>query len=354
MIQRVYKGVFRPGNRWHLWFWAIALISAPITGVLSGEQAAGQALLFRLVGLVSKMAAGYFIAYYLLPKVLFRRRYLLFVALLPVMVFGLTTLARFLNIYVAEAIFYPDMENENLLDIIRQWEITLSFYLDRVFVYALWFTFIKLGVDHLRGQEQVARLSKEKANAELRLLKAQIHPHFLFNTLNNLYALTVEKSDEAPGVVERLSDMLDYLLYRCNVPRVPLAKEVELIENYAGLEALRYGERLDFTFSVSIDDPSAEIAPLLLISPVENAFKHGAGGNDEGPAISIELTLTEGVLRFNVWNNKPPARPRDERDYTGGIGLTNVRRQLELLYPGRHELTVTEGEGEYEVGLLVR
>jgi len=190
---------------------------------------------------------------------------------------AMSILARYLNIYIAEAIVFPGMPNENLWEIISAPLVTFDMYFHRVFPSAFWFTFLKIGVDQIRTQQKVIELSEEKATAELNFLKAQIHPHFLFNTLNNLYTLTLEKSDDAPEVVEKLSGILDYLLYRCNEPRVSLQLEIALIEHYLTLESLRYGDRLNLSFTHHVDRPEAiMIAPLILISPVENAFKHGA------------------------------------------------------------------------------
>lgn len=353
MLHRFYEVLFVRDNRWQLWFWGIVLMEAPVSAALGNGQGLGESVLFRVLGLVTKVLAAYFLAYYLIPKLLFRRKYLLFVVITPIAAVILSVLARFLNIYIGEALLYPDVPNENLLEIITRLKETIDMYLGRFITVAFWFAFIKIGVDQLRSEKQVEQLSKEKARAELSLLKAQIHPHFLFNTLNNLYALTVEKSDEAPGVVARLAAMLDYLLYHCNVPRVPIRREIELIENYIQLEALRYGARLDLTFTHRIDDEQASVAPLMLISPVENAFKHGSSGNIEAPAIDIELIVEAGVLTFNVWNNKSATPVKDEANYTEGIGLANVQSQLQMIYPDRHTLAITSDEQEYTVDLRI-
>ncbi len=353
MLHRFYDVLFARNNRWQLWFWAIVLMEAPVSAALGNGQGLGESVLFRILGLVTKMLAAYFLAYYLIPKLLFRRKYLLFIVITPVAAVVLSVLARFLNIYVAEALLYPNSPNENLLEIISRLKETIDIYLGRFISVAFWFAFIKTGIDQLRSEKQVEQLSKEKATAELSLLKAQIHPHFLFNTLNNLYTLTLEKSDDAPGVVERLSAMLDYLLYHCNAPQVLVSKEVELIENYIQLEALRYGERLDLTFTHRSDDEQANIAPLLLISPVENAFKHGVSGNVDSPAVDIELVVENGILTFSVWNNKPVVPTKDEASYKKGIGLANVQRQLKMIYPKHHTLTITPEVEEYTVDLRI-
>ncbi|MEM9928772.1 MAG: histidine kinase, partial [Bacteroidota bacterium] len=287
------------------------------------------------------------------PKVLFKKKYFQFLLWVPMAMFGLSVFARFLNIYIGEVLLYPEVPNENLWQIVTQPQQTIDLYLGRFLPFSFWFAFIKIGIDQLRSQQKLVQLNQEKATAELRLLKAQIHPHFLFNTLNNLYTLTLEKSDKAPGVVERLSSMLDYLLYQCNTPTVPVRKEVELIENYIKLEALRYGERLELEFHHALDDDSAMVAPLMLISPVENAFKHGASGNTEQPKINISLSVKAGKLTFRVWNTVSPTTPRDVANYTDGIGLSNVRSQLNLIYPGKHNLEIASLQREYTVALSI-
>ncbi|MEM1358481.1 MAG: sensor histidine kinase, partial [Bacteroidota bacterium] len=266
---------------------------------------------------------------------------------------GISVLARFLNIYIGEALLYPDAPNENLLEIIMRPRETMDIYLGRFLPFTFWFVFVKIGIDQLRSQQQVAQLKQEKTAAELSFLKAQIHPHFLFNTLNNLYTLTLEKSDEAPEVVVKLSEMLDYLLYHAKATKVPIGREIELIENYLGLEELRYGDRLQLTFHYDIDDPTAMISPLLLLSPVENAFKHGASGITERTLIRITLTVKAGQLHFQVWNTKPPTPPVDERAYTKGIGLKNVSSQLDLTYPNRHVMDITDTSDDYTVDLRI-
>jgi len=353
MLATFFNHITDQRNRWQLLFWLIVFLEAPVSSAMGSGQPFAEAIIFRLLGLVTKMLAAYFLAYYLIPQVLFRKRYWLFVLWLPVAAYGISVIARFLNIYLGEALLYPDIPNENLLEIMLRPMDTIHIYLGRFLPAAFLFAFIKIGIDQLRGQQQVAQLQQEKATAELSFLKAQIHPHFLFNTLNNLYTLTLEKSDEAPEVVVKLSEMLDYLLYKCQAPKVPIQEEIALLDNYLGLETLRYGERLDLTFQHTIDDPATTISPLILLSPVENAFKHGVSGAAINPAVQIELTVKNGRLHFHVWNTKPTTPPTDERAYTDGIGLQNVRRQLALTYPGKHELTIKDDAAEYTVDLHI-
>ncbi|MEM8969443.1 MAG: sensor histidine kinase [Bacteroidota bacterium] len=200
-------------------------------------------------------------------------------------------------------------------------------------------------------KQKIEMLKQEKANAELNFLKAQIHPHFLFNTLNNLYALTLEKSDEAPEVVAKLAEMLDYMLYRCQDEKVPISQEIALLKNYIDLEKLRYGDRLTLDFTHSVDNPQTPIAPLILISIVENAFKHGVS-SVVGPAVvSISLEVLNGRLNFNVINSKPTVTEEDSMDCRKGIGVQNAQRQLDLLYPNQYEWHTEEHAETYKVHL---
>ncbi|MEM7575578.1 MAG: sensor histidine kinase [Bacteroidota bacterium] len=353
LMQQFFTQLFTKANRWQLWFWLIVFMEALLGSVLGNGQTLAVAAIFRGVGLITKVIAAYLLAYYLIPKVLFKRRYISFIGLFILSGLLLTIVARFLNIHVAEALLFPEVPRESLGTILNQMSFTVNLYFGRVFNFAFWFAFIKIGIDHLRSQQQLTQLSREKAEAELNFLKAQIHPHFLFNTLNNLYTLCLEKSDEAPEVVEKLSDMLDYVLYQCSVPKVPIQKEIDLLNNYLGLEAMRYGHRLELSFEHEVDQAECLLAPLILLSPVENAFKHGASGATVSPKIKIDLLVAEGMLNFSVWNTKPSVAPTDERAYTAGIGLKNVRSQLALTYPNRHKLSIREDETTYQVDIFI-
>nr|WP_273569082.1 histidine kinase [Maribacter sp. Hal144] len=186
--------------------------------------------------------------------------------------------------------------------------------------------------------------------AELTALKNQLNPHFLFNTLNNLYALTLDKSDRAPEVIERLSDILDYILYRCKENYVPINKEIELIENYLSLEKIRYGERVAIKFEHQ-NENDVKVAPLLLLTFVENAFKHGVSQELGQAKIEIFLNIKNSNIIFSIFNSKPnipeEIQPKNEEH----LGLKNVKKQLELLYPNSYDLQITEKEDSYSVML---
>ncbi len=199
-------------------------------------------------------------------------------------------------------------------------------------------------------QRRESQLRAEKSEAELRALKGQLHPHFLFNTINNLYALARVKSDKTAPVALKLAQLLRYVLYESQKPRVPLEQEIQLLRDYIALEKLRFDEgRLELRMEVDLDDPKTEIAPLLLLPLVENAFKHGASEQRHEARIYISIVLKNKVLALEIENSKPS----ESLETVPGIGLQNLRRQLELLYPEKHSLEILDGEKEYWVGLNI-
>lgn len=191
-------------------------------------------------------------------------------------------------------------------------------------------------------------LEVEKNLAELAMLKNQINPHFLFNTLNNLYGLSVEKSDQAPEVVLKLSDMMRYTIYEGRKEEVTLAKEVEYLENFLGLQKLRHRNLPTISFEVSILE-NRMISPLLLLVPIENAFKHGVEKLTEGAFVNILLESNDEKLRFQVENNFDP----DSTSHQPGIGLENLKRRLELAYPEAHILQISKNKQVHQVILEI-
>ncbi len=207
--------------------------------------------------------------------------------------------------------------------------------------------------DWLQQQRTMSELETQKASSELKFLKSQINPHFLFNTLNNLYALTLKKSDDAPEVVIKLSDMMRYMLYECNEPLVPLQKEVDYINNYIALESLRQSSGVDIAFELTGSPGALKIAPLIFVPFLENAFKHGLKENIKEGFLHISIEIIEHRLKFELQNSKPTriTSPSQQRKRAGGIGLENVRRRLELIYPERHQLEIEDSPDRYLTSL---
>jgi LytS/YehU family sensor histidine kinase len=188
--------------------------------------------------------------------------------------------------------------------------------------------------------------------AELKLLKAQIHPHFLFNTLNNLYGLTIEKSDEAPRLVLQLSEILDYILYRCNDKNVALSEELNNLKNYIEVEKIRYSEKLELKTEFPEKIENLKIAPLILLPFVENAFKHGVSNFPGTGFVNLKISTFEKNLIFNIKNSKNELVKKEE-NYSKGIGLINVRKRLDLIYPEKYILSINELAETFSVNLTL-
>ncbi|MCW3116365.1 MAG: hypothetical protein JWM28_447 [Chitinophagaceae bacterium] len=198
-------------------------------------------------------------------------------------------------------------------------------------------------------QLKTETLAKENANAELQLLKAQVHPHFLFNTLNNIYSFSLNQSPQAGTLVRKLSGMLSYMINECEEKVVPLEKELRLIEDYMGLEKVRYGKRLDMQVEIHGDFENKFIAPLLMIPFVENSFKHGTSQMLQHPWIKLEITTVGNQLFFKLSNSKPSLLKISIQN--NGIGLQNVKKRLQLLYPGKHQLDISSTEETFTVNM---
>jgi sensor histidine kinase YesM len=337
----------------HVLFWLFVLFLAPLIADSSIIEV-WQSLLYRGVGLPVKIIATYFLAYYLIPNYFHKEKYFQFTIYFVVSSVVFSVIYRFNNVHIAETLAGYEGYKESLWEMIVHYDHTILGYIGRVYSMTIPFIFIKMLKSRGAEKRKVDRLEKEKIDAELNFLKAQIHPHFLFNTLNNLYVLTLKKSDQAPDVVSKLSEMLDYMLYQCKEDKVLVTKEVDLLQHYLDLEKLRYGNRLQLTFDHTLDDQTAQIAPLILISIVENAFKHGVSGSIQQPVVTITMSIAKGVLYIRVYNTKPEIPQTDEMGYKKGIGETNVKRQLELIYPDRYEWNYEESATSYEVNLSIQ
>jgi sensor histidine kinase YesM len=337
----------------HILFWCSFLFIFTLLGSLNSGSFRNH-LINYLVLLPSQLAAAYFLNYYQIPVLFLKKRYVRFVISFLLSGYVFVVFARMCNVYIAEPLTREGtFETETILEILADPFYLFYVYFPAVYVIVFLMIAIKSIKKGFEEKHQLEVLQKEKSKTELQFLKAQIHPHFLFNTLNSIYALTLTKSDAAPEVVLKLSEMLDYILYQCNEPTIALHKEVTLIQGYIDLEQIRYGDPLDLDFTHELAASNTQIAPLILLGFIENAFKHGASKNPINPKIHIHLQEKDSQLYLRVYNTKVAIQGKSVVVPKKGIGITNVSRQLEIHYPGAHELKITDTATSYEVQLTI-
>lgn len=284
-------------------------------------------ILPELIVLPPKLLMAYYIMYSIIPRMGTKSKWKLVAELIVLVSISLVMYSLLLKYIV-----FPMVHNEQFP------EGTLTENISR-FIWRLLDILTVVGVactfnllrKQIRDTKRQQVLTREKLQSELNYLRAQTNPHFLFNTLNSIYALARKQSPQTPQVVMQLSKLMRYMLYECREKLVPLENEWKVIEDYVELERLRYGDRVRVILEKKPSESRTMIAPLLLLPIVENAFKHGAGNNQGVTHILVELEEEHGFLKFKVENNIEAAS--QSLPNSSGIGLQNVKRQLELLYP---------------------
>ncbi len=285
----------------------------------------------------------YIVVYWLVPKFLLTRKYLLFII--------------FFSISASAEIILTDIITSHNFDFLTVWMVTTS-YISRSgpVLYLLFFLFKTLKTWYIKEQEKDALL-KENLDAELQLLRAQVHPHFLFNTLNNIYAFILSNPPLAKNLVYKLEKLLYYMINECEQPLVPLHKEISMINDYIELEKVRYGNKLDIQAEIENGHKNKMITPLLIIPFLENSFKHGTSKMLREPWIKLFIQADENVLHFSLVNGKPAEEKFSNKkaSLTGrqGIGLSNVKKRLELLYPQRYLLTIESTAHTFTVNMQI-
>ena len=303
-------------------------------------------LLAALAQLPAQLLFTYVTLYGLIPTYLLTRRYAAFswLTLFTLLICGILYWEGSLYLYIN--VFEPQHQPRESPWAISRW-IECAFYLLCTSSILIGFHMIRFGFHQQRLNQQLIIASQRN---ELKSLKEQINPHFLFNTLNNLYGLTSQHPQKAGEVVMRLAKLMQYMLYEGNLMQVALRKEVDYLQNYLALERIRYDERIHLSFQISGDINQLYIAPLMLLPFVENAFKHGISRQLGEAWLQIQLTVNEKELIFKVENSKPVS---GDPSPATGIGLPNIAKRLALIYPGRHQLRQLDGDGTYLVILRI-
>lgn len=287
---------------------------------------------------LSYAAAAAVINYWLLPTFYYRKKYLLFFLFTLLTITGVILVEEF----VIEQIYFPDTRGKRFPGVF----FSLWGVLPVITILAGG----KFAWDALGKQRELETLREAVKESELQFLKSQINPHFLFNNLNNLYSYAIEKSPKTTDIILELSGVLRYMLYECKEAFVPLPKEIQQMKNFVNLNEMQIEERGKVNFTTKNIHGNYQIAPLILIVFIENAFKHSTASQSDNIEIDIEIELLEnGELKFNCKNTYQPQS--NTENLTKGIGLQNVKKRLGLLYPNAHELTIKDQGNEFEVQL---
>jgi hypothetical protein len=326
----------------HVLFWFGVLMLDSVSGDISKNVFTS--CVFGISNIVPQIIASYLTVYFLIPKLFSRKKYLQFFLWLGISAYLISGFARILVVHVAEPLVrIPPFEQETIIEIFMELKWLLLWYFPATYIMVFFFWL----VTYLNLSRKNISLQQEKTSTELKMLKSQLNPHFLFNTLNNIYSLSLDNSPQTSDSIGKLSEILDYVLYRCESKFVPLSGEVTLLENYIDLEKLRYDDRLKITFEKNVEK-DIEIAPLILLSLVENAFKHGAGEDGGSPEINILLESTSGGGIFSVKNTVVNSEVEKS---PSSIGLKNIKKQLELIYGKKYNLKIEEQANLFSVTL---
>lgn len=325
----------------HTIIWAIILLFFMYT-TTSGKIGYSTIVVFVYFGLIN-IALFYINYLFILPIFLDKKRYLWCanMMLLSIIVFA------FIKCGLAYYFYDIVIKRENGKHVMDFW----NYYFGAAFVSCFFIflsTVLKFMQDWFNNEKIKSRLENEMLIAELAFLKSQINPHFLFNSLNNIYSLAYQKSEKTPEAVLKLSEIMRYMLYESNVDKVPLSDEIRYLENYIELQKLRFKDKTHIKFEINGDSEGKKITPLVLISFVENAFKHGLATDIDNP-ITIILNVTSHKLFFQVINKKSNLN----KDDTGGIGLKNVQRRLDLIYKDQYRLHIDDKNDIYSCELYL-
>jgi hypothetical protein len=321
----------------HAAFWAVyvSFVIYHISSYQPGPRIHwGRVLASALISVLYVFIPSYLNYFYFIPVLLIRKKMGQFIA-----AFALT--------FAAMTLLRREVENWAFGTTIRETQLIVQIIISDLLI-VLFVGLLRFASDWLELDSRRRELETEKLSAELNFLKAQVNPHFFFNTLNNLYYLATIKSDIAPLVISKLSEVMRYMIYDSNHDKVELAREIEYMQHYIGLERLRLKEGVPLDFEVR-GRTDILITPLILITFLENAFKHGAGNGSDRCWIKARLEVDDSRLVYRIGNSKQKVMTMTEE----GIGLKNVKRRLDLSYPGRYQLEIEDRVDSFFVTLTI-
>ena len=340
-LNAVYR-FFSQKKVYHTLFWTMLLLVLVANDLIMTDKTIAIAIEHGLIVVFVYALVVYLNLLYLIPNYLTKNQFWTYLGLLLLSILVITPIEALILYLIYSG--NPEAQESVV--------INLNLYFIPPLLIASGSTLFKIINDWVRDLREKQELEKRTMQSELRFLKSQINPHFLFNTLNSLYALTLKKSDNAPEIVIKLSEMMRYMLYECNEKQVLLSKEVNYLHNYLALEKLRQPKDIDIKFEVEGNVSHQMIAPLMFIPFLENSFKHGLSNNLSDGFVHIYLNVEGEDVLLRIENSKPEKLPmRDPKRKSGGIGLVNVKRRLNLLYPEQYSLNIEDNPKSYAIEL---
>jgi sensor histidine kinase YesM len=315
----------------------------------------GSVYVSRFVDVFTSLVLFLTVVFVLIPNYFEKRKIFPFIAI-SVILIGVLSLLEFQLDQIILRLFNLPTGPEEISDKMMTYHRRKAFDFPILPVNLVVFTLgIMYGLsrDWIRKSRQESKMTQEKMRADIDLLRSQINPHFFFNALNNIYAITLRNQDEEAGqAITKLSGLMRYMIYDSDVTEISLARELEHIENYLEVARLKFDKRenVDIVLRKEGEFPNHKIAPLLLVPFVENAFKHGIGSKGDG-YIHMNVSMSDEVL--NYWIENPILKKEEAWKKHSGIGLDNVKKRLQMLYPGQHQLEISDSEGKFKVQLAV-
>lgn len=326
----------------HLLFWLFAFIFLCSMEYSTTHGFLGAIVMKQTTNILFYGVLVYGNIYYLIPNYFQDKRYPAYFILLILFVVIITPIYSLALYLIA---FDDPIERSALL------KLKNYYYFFNLFIAGASTVFVIIK-DWIFQKKEKRELENRNIQSELNFLKSQINPHFLFNTLNSLYALTLVKSDRAPDIVIKLSEMMRYMLYECNEKFVSLENEISYLKNYIELEKLRQPADVYIDFRLFGDFDHLKIAPLILISFLENSFKHGISTTLNYGYVKLEIKIVNKILEFKIVNSLDKKR-KIKKNAVGGIGLINAQKRLDLIYCDQYSLEIVETENAYTVNLNI-
>ncbi len=325
----------------HVGFWLTYLLATSYTflNLMSPKD-----VLIRVsVNFILHFLFGYINWLFCIPRYFLKEKFILyFIVTILILIVFITTRVLLEQKFLSNAILETTIQNKPQMQVVL---ISLSYLM--IWVLSSLFRLLD---DRIKSIRIESKLKQAQLEAELKFLKSQINPHFLFNTLNNIYSLVYLKSDEGAPMLLKLSGILRYMLYECDIPRVPVQKEINYLKDCIDLHILNPKDRPKVQFEVNNETANVMIEPLLFINFLENSFKHSSLSKPDG-FIHIRLNISDKLIEFTIENSM--LEGVDKKDKVGGIGLQNIRQRLELIYPEKHSLEVKKAKEIYAVKLQI-